>query len=62
MNLAHNSFIIVYLCRIDGANLVPRLCHQYEEKTLSLDGSYSGKFSRGRDHASVAQTGTHFAQ
>ena len=62
MKAAHNSLIVEYLFPIDGANLVYKLCHQYEEKTLSIDGPHFGEFSRGRDHAGIAQTGSDLAK
>ena len=62
MNLAHNSLIVKNYFRIDGVNLVPKLCHQYEEKKRSLDGSHSGEFSRSGGDARIAQAGTDFTQ
>ena len=62
MKVAHNPFIVEYMSRIDGANLVSKLCHQYEEETLSIDGSHFGEFSRGGDHPGVAPPGTDFPQ
>ena len=60
MKSAQQSFIVQYRFRIDGANLVFKLCHQYEEKILSLDGPDSREFSRGRDYPRIAQAGTDF--
>ena len=57
MKAAQNSFIAKYIFdipfRIDGEYLVFKLCHQYEEKTLSSDGAHPGEFRRGGDHAGV---------
>ena len=62
MKLAQDFLIVEYLFRIDGANLVSKLCHQYEEETLSIDGSDSPEFRRSGDHPGVAQAGTYFPQ
>jgi hypothetical protein len=62
MKSVHNPLIVEYISRIDGANLVSKLCHQYEEKSLSFDGSHSGEFSRSRDHAGITQAGTDLPQ
>ena len=62
MNLAHNSFIVKNNFRIDGVNLVSKFCHQYEEKTVPIDGSYSGEFRRSGGYAGIAQAGTDLTQ
>ena len=62
MKSAQNSFIAKKIFRIDGVNLVPKLCHQYEEKKRPLDGSHSGEFSGSGGDARIAQAGTDFTQ
>jgi hypothetical protein len=66
MESAHNPFIVEYffeiIFRIDGANLVSKLCHQYEEKILARNSAYSSEFRRSGDHARLAAAGTDLAQ